>query len=399
MRVMPVGGEGPGTMRSRGVAGRATRPPRGARAQRLTADRVLAELRGHDFAVLSTADAAGQPHAAGVTYGVSPPGRPLAVYVMTRRHLQKARDVAQNPRVALVVPLPRRLLWFVPPATIQLRGRTALLGWTDPEGTDVFRRSWLGRRILAAYAQARRRGETRVCFLKLTPDPVAHTYGVGYSAWALRRRMEAAAGTVVLPAAPPASRAAVAARRCRLRREPDPVPAGRSGRVRAVSPLRVKLRAWWPGPPRRRQDGPAGGRGAGPPGPAEGRREEAEETEMPQMRWSIALLLAARHWSWRRRAPRPRAAPGVPAARRRRSRPRARRAPPRRPGHGGGGPQRERPDLRQARHARRCHPRAHRRPPRVSAPLLRPRWPQERTGASVGLPTPAPDGSRSPAPW
>ena len=121
---------------------------------------------------------------------------------MTRRHLAKARDIAQNPRVALVVPLPRRLLWFVPPATIQLRGRAEILDWSDPEGTEVFRRSWLGRRILAAYARSRRRGETRVCFLRITPDPIAHTYGVGRSVWALRRRMEAAAGKVVLPTAP-----------------------------------------------------------------------------------------------------------------------------------------------------------------------------------------------------
>jgi hypothetical protein len=51
------------------------------------------------------------------------PGHDLALYVMTRRHLKKARNIAQSPRVALVVPLPRRFLQFVPPATIQLRGR------------------------------------------------------------------------------------------------------------------------------------------------------------------------------------------------------------------------------------------------------------------------------------
>jgi general stress protein 26 len=177
-----------------------------ARTERVAAERLLAELRAHDFAVLSTTDAAGQPHAAGVTYGVSPPGHPLALYVMTRRHLAKARDIARNPRVALVVPLPRRLLRFVPPATIQLRGRAEILDGSDREGTEVFRRSWLGRRILAAYARSRRRGETRVCFLRIAPDPVVHTYGVGHSAWSLRRRMEAAAGRVVLPAAEAAAR-------------------------------------------------------------------------------------------------------------------------------------------------------------------------------------------------
>ena len=201
MRATAAGGHTPAPTDPGGVANSSAVPQGRARADWVTAERLLAELRAHDLAVLATADEAGQPHAAGVTYGVSPPGRPLALYVMTRRHLQKARDVAQNPNVALVVPLPRRLLWFVPPATIQLRGRAELLNWTDPDGTEVFRRSWLGRRILAAYERSRRRGETRVCFLRITPDPIARPYGVGHSVWTLRRRMEAAAGTVALPAA------------------------------------------------------------------------------------------------------------------------------------------------------------------------------------------------------
>jgi hypothetical protein len=128
------------------------------------------------------------------------PGHDLALYVMTRRHLKKARNIARNPHVALVVPLPRRLLQFVPPATIQLRGRAEILDWADEEGTAVFGRFWMGRRILAAYEKSRREGETRVCFLKITLDPVIRTYAVGYSAWDLRKRMEAAAATVLIPA-------------------------------------------------------------------------------------------------------------------------------------------------------------------------------------------------------
>lgn len=177
-------------------------PQRRAQEERVTFDQVLRELRAHNFAVLATVDADGAPDAAGVNYGVSAPGRDLALYVMTRRHLKKARNIAQNPRVALVVPLPRRLLWFVPPATIQLRGQAEILDGTDPEGTAVFGRFWMGRRILAAYEQARReRGETRICFLKITLDPLIHTYAVGYTVWDLQRRMESAAATVRIPAA------------------------------------------------------------------------------------------------------------------------------------------------------------------------------------------------------
>lgn len=166
---------------------------------RVTVDLVLRELRAHNFAILSTVDEEDAPDSAGVNYGVSDPGRELALYVMTRRHLKKARNIARNQRVALVVPLPRQLLWLVPPATIQLHGRAEILDWRDTDGTAVFRGFWMGRRILEGYATSRRRGETRVCFLKITPDPLIRTYALGHSAWELRLHMESAAATVELP--------------------------------------------------------------------------------------------------------------------------------------------------------------------------------------------------------
>jgi uncharacterized protein YhbP (UPF0306 family) len=166
---------------------------------RATFDRVLAELRNHHFAVLSTVDEDETPHAAGVTYGTAYAGRDLVLYVMTRRHLRKARDISRNPRVALVVPIEHRVLRFLPPATIQLHGRAEILDWTDDAGTDVFRGFWLGRRILAAYQTAQRRGEIRICFLKIVVDPVITTYMVGVSAWELRRRMERGAARVLVP--------------------------------------------------------------------------------------------------------------------------------------------------------------------------------------------------------
>lgn len=166
--------------------------------QRVTFELVLSHLRKRDFAVLSTIRTESRPHSVGVNYGVSRPGRDLVIYVMTRKHLQKARNIAQNPNVSLVVPLTRRLLWFLPPPTIQLHGHAEIVDWTDEEGTDVFRRFWMGRRILEAYRESHRRGETRICFLKITPDPVVYTYMVGYSIWQLRRRMESGAAKVVI---------------------------------------------------------------------------------------------------------------------------------------------------------------------------------------------------------
>lgn len=70
----------------------------------VTFELVLSHLRKHSFAVLSTISNGSRPHSVGVNYGVSRPGRPFLLYVMTRRHLQKARNIAQNPNIALVVP-------------------------------------------------------------------------------------------------------------------------------------------------------------------------------------------------------------------------------------------------------------------------------------------------------
>jgi nitroimidazol reductase NimA-like FMN-containing flavoprotein (pyridoxamine 5'-phosphate oxidase superfamily) len=172
---------------------------RTTKQQRVTFDLVIRQLHTQHFAVVSTVDEAGNPHSAGVNYGVSRPGHPLALYVMTRRHLKKTRNIAQNPRISLVIPVARRLLWFLPPATIQVRGHAELLDWTDAEGTEVFKHFWMGRRILKMYNESYHRGETRICFLKITPDADIATYMVGYSVWEARKHMESASAKVAVP--------------------------------------------------------------------------------------------------------------------------------------------------------------------------------------------------------
>lgn len=147
--------------------------------------------------MLSTSDAGGRPSSAGVTYGVSPSGSTL--YVMTRSHLQKARNVVANPRVSLVVPVPRLLLWFLPPATLQLTGRAEVIDWTDREATDVFARFWLGRRIVKGYNSLREHGDTRTVCVRVELDPVINSYLIGTSLWRVRSDMRAGAATVVRP--------------------------------------------------------------------------------------------------------------------------------------------------------------------------------------------------------
>src|SRR6266545_2107783 len=107
-----------------------------------TFDTIIKLLRKRSFAVLSTVDENGYPHAVGVEYGVSPNGD--ALYVMTRRQLKKARNMAANPHVALTVPLTRRVRWFLPPPSIQFQGRAEILDRTDEEGIRTFRGFFMG---------------------------------------------------------------------------------------------------------------------------------------------------------------------------------------------------------------------------------------------------------------
>jgi hypothetical protein len=156
---------------------------------------VLRAMRRQHFAVLATSDRAGSPACAGVTYGLTRSG--AVMYVMTRRHLQKARNIAVNPEVSIVIPIPRRLLWPLPPATIQLRGHATIVDWTDVGAREVFSGFLLGRQLLTSYEQRQRRGETRICGLRIDLDPVIGTYLVGTSIWRARRNMQSGSATAV----------------------------------------------------------------------------------------------------------------------------------------------------------------------------------------------------------
>ena len=167
---------------------------------RLSFEMIVRQLRRRTFGVLATVGADGRSHSVGVEYGVFTGAGAFEIYVMTRRQLKKARDIAANPNVSFVVPLTRRLLWFLPPPCIQFEGTAVILDRTDKRGVETFRRFFMGRRILKMYDELERRGETRTCFLRITPAPVVSTYMVGHSIWELSRRMEVGMEKVEVPA-------------------------------------------------------------------------------------------------------------------------------------------------------------------------------------------------------
>jgi general stress protein 26 len=139
-------------------------------------ERTLRAIRRRSFAVLSTVSDAGFPHAAGVAYDTVG----TTIYVNTHRASRKARNVAANPRVALVVPV--RRLPVGPPFNVQFQGRAEVLTMDDPEISEH-----LGAGRLSKITGHGELEEPDGCFLRIRPTGTLHTYGLGVSALAVAR--------------------------------------------------------------------------------------------------------------------------------------------------------------------------------------------------------------------
>lgn len=171
----------------------------GAAARRVTFQIVLNELKRRNFGVISTVTKDGRCHSTGITYAVSLIEGPLEIYVMSRRKNRKVRNIMANPNVSVVVPLTRRLLTFLPPPCIQFQGKAEILDWKDEAGVRTFKVSYVNRTILGMYEKLYQRGERGICFLRITPDKVIFTYGLGYSIWELRQSMGKGLAKVEIP--------------------------------------------------------------------------------------------------------------------------------------------------------------------------------------------------------
>ncbi len=138
--------------------------------------RIARALQRSSFAVLATVSDQGFPHAAGVVH-VAVDGR---LYVHTMRSSRKARNIASNARVAVVVPV--RKLPAGPPFTIQFQATAQLLAMDDTKIAELIE----GGR-LAAISGHGALDEPDGCFVEITPSNTIHTYGFGVSPIALMR--------------------------------------------------------------------------------------------------------------------------------------------------------------------------------------------------------------------
>jgi nitroimidazol reductase NimA-like FMN-containing flavoprotein (pyridoxamine 5'-phosphate oxidase superfamily) len=168
----------------------------------LSLELVLAEMRKRTFGILGTVSKDGRPHATGVAYGVSTPGDPLAIYILSDVGTKKARNIARNPNVSFVIPIPRMLLTMAPMSCIQFQGKARVLPADDSGAVKALSSTRIGRMMLkmARNVNETETGEKPVCFIMVIPDPVVHTYGVGVSLMQMRSHMGQARGKVELPA-------------------------------------------------------------------------------------------------------------------------------------------------------------------------------------------------------
>jgi nitroimidazol reductase NimA-like FMN-containing flavoprotein (pyridoxamine 5'-phosphate oxidase superfamily) len=139
-------------------------------------ERTWRAIHRHHFAVLSTVSPAGHPHAAGVSYCAVDE----RLYVNTHRTSRKARNVAADGRVGVVIPV--RRLPVGPPFNVQFQGTATLLAQDDPEITALLAHNEL--RGIVSHGEL---DEADGCFLRIEPTRRIHTYGIGVSVMAVAR--------------------------------------------------------------------------------------------------------------------------------------------------------------------------------------------------------------------
>jgi Pyridoxamine 5'-phosphate oxidase len=153
-------------------------------------DQVARAIAKRSFCMLATASRSGRPHVAGVLYQAIG----VTLYVNMSRDSRKARNIADNPAVAVSIPI-RRLPLGGPPSTVQFQGRAELLGFDDP---DIVRMVGAGElKNITSHGEL---DYADGCFVRVAPRRRMTTYGLGMSLLRLIRDPLHAGGSVELAA-------------------------------------------------------------------------------------------------------------------------------------------------------------------------------------------------------
>ena len=133
-------------------------------------DAVEEAIASNWFCMLATSSNENRPHVAGVLYALV--GRDL--YVNTDEASRKARNIAENGRAAVCIPV--NVAPDAPPFTATLQGTAELLPNDHPEITSLVADGRLA--AVTSHGELERPG---TCFVKVTPGARVATYGIGVS--------------------------------------------------------------------------------------------------------------------------------------------------------------------------------------------------------------------------
>src|SRR4051812_22758985 len=136
---------------------------------------VARAIARNSFCVLASS-AADRPHAVGVMYAAVDG----VLYVATLTGSKKVRNIRDNRRVAVCIPVRRYPL--VPPFAVQFEATAEVVPRDDPHIVDLLRTPRLKK--ITAHGEL---DDPRTCFLRLTPARRVSTYGVGVPLRALLR--------------------------------------------------------------------------------------------------------------------------------------------------------------------------------------------------------------------
>jgi nitroimidazol reductase NimA-like FMN-containing flavoprotein (pyridoxamine 5'-phosphate oxidase superfamily) len=125
-------------------------------------------VANHTFCTLATSSAENRPHVAGVIYALV--GRDL--YINTDTTSRKARNVTENARAAVCIPI--QAAAEGPPFTVSLQGTATILQNDDPEIVGLVADGRLA--AITSHGELERPG---TCFIKIKPGRRVATYGVG----------------------------------------------------------------------------------------------------------------------------------------------------------------------------------------------------------------------------
>ena len=133
------------------------------------------------FCTLATTSAELRPHVTGMRY-VRIGG---AFYITMHEDSIKARNIRQNPSVAICIPVKK--FPFVPPYAIQFQGTAEILPKSDHRIVDLFE---AGR--LKGIISAKDFAVPGTCFARIEPGRRVATYGLGFSLIQIARNPTAA---------------------------------------------------------------------------------------------------------------------------------------------------------------------------------------------------------------